>query len=185
MKLNKIKFYFIIIIIYIKMVYKIAFGGKMGVGKDFAADYLIKNYSGNKLAFSKPLYDILHFAQEICGFENKKDRKFLQLVGTEWAKQKKSDVWINKLFSSVIPNENCFITDVRFSDEFYSLKKNGWKCIKILRLHQENREGTGSITHSSELMLDMIPDEDWDHIIENYGNEKEFQYKLNLFINSL
>ena len=166
------------------MVYKIAFGGKMGVGKDSAADYLIEKYSGNKLSFAKPLYEILHFSQEICGFEKEKDRKFLQLVGTEWARHKKSDVWINKLYSSVIPNENCFVTDVRFSDEFYSLKAHGWKCVKIVRQHQDNREGTGSITHSSELMLDNIPDEDWDFIIENYGTEKEFQDKLKLFIAS-
>lgn len=164
------------------MVYKIAFGGKMGVGKDFAVDYLIEKYSGNKLAFAKPIYDILHFAQEVCGFEHEKDRKFLQFIGTEWARQKNSNIWIDKLHNSVIPTENCFVSDVRFPDEFYSLKENGWICIKILRDHQKNREGTGSTKHSSEAMIDVIADEDWDYIIENNGTQEELQEQLHKII---
>ena len=164
------------------MVYKIAFGGKMGVGKDFAVDYLIEKYSGNKLAFAKPIYDILHFAQEVCGFEQEKDRKFLQFIGTEWARQKNSNIWIDKLHNSVIPTENSFVSDVRFPDEFYSLKENGWICIKILRDHQKNREGTGSTKHSSEAMIDIIPDEDWDYILVNNGTKEDFREQIDLCV---
>ena len=80
-----------------KMVHKIAFGGKMGVGKDFAVEYLRNRYSGNKLSFAKPIYDILNFAQKTCGFREEKDRQFLQFIGTEWARQKNPDIWVEKL----------------------------------------------------------------------------------------
>jgi len=166
------------------MIHKIAFGGKMGVGKDFAVEYLINKYSGSKLSFAKPLYDILRFAQETCGFEQEKDRQFLQFVGTEWARTKNPDIWIEKLHKSTIPNQNCFISDLRFPNEFYSLKKHGWICVKIIRKHQENREGTGSINHSSESLLESINNTEWDYIIENNGTSHEFYKKLDEIISN-
>ena len=39
-----------------KMQIKIAFGYKMGVGKDEACSYLIKKYGGEKISFASPLY---------------------------------------------------------------------------------------------------------------------------------
>jgi hypothetical protein len=66
---------------------KISFSGKAGSGKDVSVKYLIDKYGGKKF-FSKPIYDILYYAQNICGFKQEKDRKFLQWIGTEWVKYK-------------------------------------------------------------------------------------------------
>ncbi len=166
------------------MVHKIAFGGKMGVGKDFAVEYLMNKYSGNKLSFAKPLYDILHFAQKTCGFREEKDRQFLQFIGTDWARQKNPDIWVEKLQESVVPDENCFISDLRFPNELHSLKKNGWICVKIIRKHQENREGTGSVNHSSESLFESIQNSEWDYIIENNGSPDDFYTKLEEIIST-
>ena len=62
---------------------KIAFGYKMGAGKDTAVDYLKQKYGGTHLSFAGPIYTILENAQHICGFPVEKDRQFLQFIGTE------------------------------------------------------------------------------------------------------
>ena len=72
---------------------KIAFGYKMGVGKDEACSYLIKKYGGEKISFASPLYDIQHHAQRVCGFEEEKDRQFLQFIGTQNVNYKKLNTY--------------------------------------------------------------------------------------------
>jgi hypothetical protein len=89
-----------------KRMVKIAFGYKRRVGKDTSCDYLIGKYGGIKLSFAEPLYQILYFAQDICGFEHSKDRKFLQFVGTEWARTINSDVWAELLVKKVVELEH-------------------------------------------------------------------------------
>jgi len=163
---------------------KIAFGGKMGVGKDCAVEYLLSKYHGNKLSFAAPLYDILHYAQEKCGFPIEKDRKFLQFVGTEWAREKDSNIWINTVLKSVYPNKNYFLSDIRFPNELSTLKNNGWVCVKLLRSHNiSNREGTGNLNHSSEILLDTVSDLDWDFIIDNNEDLLQFYTKLDKIVN--
>jgi hypothetical protein len=76
-----------------KMQIKIAFGYKMGVGKDEACSYLIKKYGGEKISFASPLYDIQHHAQRVCGFEEEKDRQFLQFIGTQNVNYKKLNTY--------------------------------------------------------------------------------------------
>lgn len=166
---------------------KIAFGYKMGVGKDEAVCYLAKKFGGVKISFSEPLYDIMHYAQDICGFPREKDRKFLQYVGTEWARNKNNDVWvniaINKSYSN--KNENFYISDLRFPNEFETLKRTGWTCVKIIRSHQEDRKGSGSHSHSSETCLDGVLDEQWDYIIYNLGSLKDFYNKLDVLVDKI
>ena len=162
---------------------KIAFGYKMGSGKDEACSYLIRKYGGIKLSFAKPIYDILHHAQQICGFSYEKDRQFLQYIGSDWAKKKEKDVWINiALREAKQEKDNVFISDLRFPDEFTALKNDNFVCIKLIRDKQEERKGTGSHQHSSETALDIIPDEMWDYIIDNNSTLDEFHDQLDITI---
>jgi hypothetical protein len=165
---------------------KIAFGYKAGSGKDLSAKYLIKKYGGKSVSFSEPLYDILYHAQKTCGFETKKDRKFLQFIGTEWARTINSNVWIDLLISNSNKyNDNIYCTDLRFINEFESLKNNGWILVKIIRPHlYKQRIGNGEMGHVSEIELDNFGDDKWDYVIENNGSIKELYNKLdNLILN--
>ena len=161
---------------------KIAFGGKMGTGKDCAVHYLSKKYNGVHLSFAKPLYDILYYAQKQCKFPKTKDRKFLQFIGTEWAKNINSNVWINLLIQNTPENTNVFVSDLRFPDELEALKNNGWICIKLLRTHNNFREGTGDGNHCSETLIETIPDNKWDFIINNNNNITNFYEQLDKII---
>lgn len=166
---------------------KIAFGYKMGVGKDEAVSYLIKKLGGVKISFSEPLYEIMHYAQDKCGFPRGKDRKFLQYVGTEWARTINNDVWVNIAIDKSHDKNinNFYISDLRFPNEFEILKKSGWTCVKIVRPHQENREGSGSECHYSEVVLDSVRDEDWDYVLYNLDSLNKFYNKLDNLITDI
>lgn len=158
---------------------KIAFGYKMGVGKDEACSYLVKKYGGDKISFASPLYDIQRYAQRICGFEEQKDRRFLQFIGTEWARKKNPDVWLDLAIKKSNSEGNFFISDLRFANELYGLKKDGWVCVNISRpKHSEERIGTGTATHDSEIALDNIRTDDWDYLLKNDGSLEDFHTKL-------
>ena len=151
---------------------RIAFGYKMGSGKDTSADYLIQKYGGDKISFAKPLYDILKYAQKIAGFPLENDRMFLQWIGNEWGRGKNLDVWADAGMRN-LTDGNVVLSDLRYINEFYACKKNGILCVKINRIVSDNRKGTGAVTHISETELDSIPDEEWDYIIENNGTKDD------------
>lgn len=163
---------------------KIAFGFEMSSGKDTCVNYLIEKYGGVKIAFADALYDILYYAQSVCGFSKQKDRKFLQWIGTEWARSKEPNIWI-KLFleksKEMEKENNLYCSDVRFINEFISLKNDGWLMVKINRDKDEiyrERIGTGDINHKSENELKNISDNFWNFIINNNGSLDELYKKI-------
>jgi hypothetical protein len=165
---------------------KIAFGYKAGSGKDLCVKYLIKKYGGYKIAFSDPLYDILHYAQNKCGFRYEKDRKFLQFIGTEWARSINDNVWIDILLYNSSKLENCYCSDVRFINEFEALRSNGWTLIKLDRNHIDSRRiGSGNSNHISENQLDSYNNYRWDYVISNNGSIKELYENLDTIVNSI
>lgn len=165
---------------------KISFCGKMGSGKDISVKYLINKYSGEKISFSKPLYDILYYSQKTCGFNIEKDRKFLQWIGTEWARNIDENVWL-KLFHKNMPMiGNVYCSDVRFINEFNFLKKDGFIVIKLIRNYDSsNRIGSGKSDHISEEQLDNIDEKKMDFIIYNNGTLKDLYNKLDEIIQKI
>lgn len=166
---------------------KIAFGCEARVGKDTSAAYLAELLDGRRtgsmqyatriLSFAEPLYNILYHAQDVCGFERGKDRKFLQWVGTEWARTIKSDVWVNLLIGQVnnMMHRDIIVTDVRFADEFEALKKLGFKMVRLTRTEKSEHVPT----HASETSaLDLM----WDAIVINDGTLEELYNKLDQLI---
>ena len=164
---------------------KIAFGSKMGVGKDEAYRYInSKTGSVKNIKFADSIYNILHYAQHICKFDKEKDRQFLQIVG-DWARNKDPSVWINLAMAEQKNNEHCIITDLRYKNEFNALKQDGWILVKIIRnTIENNRTGNGCLTHSSENDLDDIDNKQWDYIIYNNNSLDEFHNKLNNLISN-
>ena len=166
---------------------KIAFAGKMGVGKDTAYEYIAGKYDKpiTNIKFAQGIYDILKYSQTICNFTHVKDRRFLQLVG-DWARDNDPNVWVNLALQKASETDHCIITDLRYLNEFKKLKDNGWMCIKIVRSDiQENRKGTGTTTHSSETSIDLICDESWDYVIENNNNIDHFYKNIDYVLNEL
>ena len=163
---------------------KIAFGYKMGSGKDEACLYLSSIFPCTTLSFSAPIYELLYKTQGTLGFPMVKDRDFLRFVG-QWAKKYDDDIWIKKFFESI---DSCeadggkFIlcSDLRFLKEFWKLKDNGWFCVKIVR-----DEGRAPDTHISEQELDVLADSDWDYVIKNNGTLWDFYGSLDIMLTAL
>jgi hypothetical protein len=153
---------------------KIAFGCKMRVGKDEACSYLLGKYGGKKISFASKIYDIQTYAQKICGFKQEKDRQFLQYIGTEWARKKDPDIWIRLAMQDTPENENVFLSDLRFKNEFNALKKEGWFCVKIVR----SSISSDILEHQSEIDLDAIDDKEWDFVVKNNDGLEDFYKKL-------
>lgn len=167
---------------------RIAFGCQARVGKDTAADYLRDVYGGECKKFSTPLYDILHFAQDRLGFKREKDGQFLQYIGTEWARGKDEDIWVNTLLKSIEGSQsNIYVTDLRFKNEFKLLRKNGFKLVRIIRDKSINDPtyGNRNAQHQSEVDLLDIPLEDWDYIIYNDDSIEEFYSQLDKLIEQI
>ena len=167
------------------MTLKIAFGYKQRVGKDTACDYLVKQYGGAKLSFAEPIYAILNYAQETCRFEKGKDRRFLQYIGTEWARQIDSNVWINLLIDKLNKNNHVFVSDLRFRNEMDALKEHGFTCINIIaepNLHASGRsvplvgEEQDVPQHQSNVDLDDCIS--WDYTIRNDSSIESFYVRL-------
>lgn len=122
------------------MTLKIALGCEMRVGKDLCATLFEKNLKERgeecvKLSFAKPLYDIMYYAQDLCNIPRYKDRKFLQLIGTEWAREKDPNIWVNCMKKEVEgnPSKHIIVTDLRFKNEFEFCRDNGFLNIRIVR----------------------------------------------------
>lgn len=159
---------------------KIAFGYKMGVGKDEACSYLSHKYAGKKISFASKIYDIQRYAQMICGFKQEKDRHLLQYIGTEWGRKKDPNIWISLSMQDIPKDGNVFLSDLRFKNEFNTLKKEGWFCVKIIRscVDLDRRKGSGILEHESEIDLDEIDDKDWDFILKNNDRLDDFYKNL-------
>jgi hypothetical protein len=101
------------------------------------------------------------------------------------ARNKDPNVWVRLVQESTPKSGNVFLSDLRFPNEFITLKNEGWICIKILRDHSKNREGTGTVLHSSEMLIDSIHNNNWDFIIDNNENKENFYSQLDIIIQKL
>lgn len=166
---------------------KIAFGYKARSGKDTAVDYMIRTYGGTRVSFATPLYDILAYAQSRCGFSQAKDRQFLQYIGTDWARKQDPDVWVRLALESIrkitwdneffgLSAKHIYVSDLRFTNEFNALKKDGFICVKVVR----NVDRGDIPEHPSETELDSIPDKDWDIILYNNSSIDDYYQALSL-----
>lgn len=169
--------------------FRLAFGCQARVGKSIVTEYLKSKYGGIELAFADPLYDILRYVQNRCGLRSDKDRRFLQLIGTEWGREKDKNLWINLLLKeikSTRKNTNIYISDTRFINEFRALKEVGFITIKITRnsASNDNSFGNGSRSHLSETELLSIPNEEWDYMISNDSTLENLYSELERIIES-
>ena len=159
---------------------KIACGFRQRSGKDTAANHLLRRHGGTRLAFAQPLYEVLAFAQDTFGLPIQKDRRFLQWVGTEWARSQDPDLLTNiAMARAEQATGNVFISDVRFPNEFKACRANGFTMVKIVR------PGSPEDSHESETALAGVPDTDWDVVIHNDGTLDEFYHKLNTLFDAM
>jgi len=164
---------------------RLAFGHQARVGKTEAANYLVSKYGGKELSMAKADYDILYYAQDRCGFRREKDRKFLQMVG-DWGRERDPDVWINIVSEEMdqTPQENIYISDLRYPNEAKILKTRGFYLVNVIRdSSMYDNFGSGSRGHSSEISLEKY--DGWDFVIYNDKSLTEFRQQLDNIVSKI
>lgn len=134
------------------------YSSSMQSGKSTVAHMLIEQLFGLKLAFAAPLYDtVISVAAPFIGSEQetkawitdkRKDhalipglgvtlRSMLQTLGTKWGREcVHQDVWTllaEKKAQQALRSYSAVFDDMRFPNEFDMIKRNGGKCIRIIR----------------------------------------------------
>jgi len=141
---------------------RIAFSGKMQVGKTTSADYLVRRYGFAKLSFAGKLKEIAHdlFPEQ---FENgEKPRKLLQDLGIKM-REIDEDVWARYVIRKVesLPKEsNIAIDDLRFLNEYEAVKNAGFFVVRIVR----DVPPSPFSNHQSETEVEKMP---FDWVIYN------------------
>ena len=173
----------------------VAFGNKLH-GKDTVADMLIDNVhvEATHLSFADPVKEItskfLGIPLKIC-YSAEKDthevygktvRKWLQIIGTDWAREQiHTDIWVHAFSRKVEKARTSLITcsDGRFNNEREAardiLEEAGYRVImvKVLRPDQEL-----NLDHPSESEVYEMPDNVFDRVIVNDGTLPELEEKV-------
>ena len=169
---------------------RVAFSAKAGSRKTEASKYVSEMLGvGNSInvKFADPLYDLMYLTQDYLGVPRHKDGKFLQLIGTEWGRDKDSLLWVNKFKSTVkdIGDSKIIICDdVRMMNELEAVKDLGFFTIRINRADELRKEFLvgRNTSHKSENDLDG-KEELFDWVIENNTNDiKYFRNQVRLAI---
>lgn len=157
------------------MLPNIYFVSGAGAGKSYACKYLIDNYQYIQSKFANSVYMLANSYFNMQG----KDRKLLQIIGTEvgrntlgeniWIDRFEQDIKIVTLAAQRMNKTVSFVSDdCRFPNEHEMLKKMGWvgvylnvpKEIRIQRLI--GRDGTAqeeTLNHISEIAHEAFKDE--------------------------
>jgi len=141
---------------------RIAFSGKMQVGKTTSADYLVRRYGFVKLSFAGKLKEIAHDLFPEQFEKGEKPRKLLQDLGIKM-REIDEDVWARYVIRKVesLPKENNIaIDDLRFLNEYKAVKNAGFFVIRIVR----DVPPSPFSNHQSETEVEKMP---FDWVIYN------------------
>jgi len=153
----------------------IFFVGKAGAGKTYAVKYLVEQYGYISAKFAYPVYNLAYNYFDMVN----KDRKLLQVIGTDVAREQiDNNIWVNRFKQDIeivektrkamgLPLPKFALDDCRFINEYEVLRGMGWigfyldvaDEIRFKRL--KKRDGDAQITtlnHKSELELDQFKD---------------------------
>jgi hypothetical protein len=165
----------------------IALGFAARVGKDTAADYLVKHQGFIKLAFANPLKEAVRLThgysdEQLYGnlkevidpFWGETPRQTLQRFGTDALRTYyRSDLWVMATKRKLVDmaGQNVVISDCRFPNEAEMIKGLGGFVVRINATF-DGKQSIQTGQHSSELAMESYNDWDWaiknDSTIESY-----------------
>jgi len=142
----------------------IALSGKMGSGKTTTFKLLHDRLGPGVVLvkFASPLYEAQDYLYEKFGFGFPaiKDRKLLQWLGTNWAREKNENVFVDvfkdRVAGLMANGMTVICDDCRFLNEAEAVRELGGTVIKINKLHGGHAESESGKSHASEKEIDLI-----------------------------
>ena len=113
---------------------KIAIAGKAGSGKTTLAEIFVTKYNFKRTGFANAVKQVgmdeygLTYEE---AFGSKKNREVLQKIGHGRRLEYGEDYWVNKLLEQIKNEDNIVIDDVRYKNEYQTLKNNGFIMIRL------------------------------------------------------
>jgi dephospho-CoA kinase len=152
---------------------RIAFAGKMQVGKTTAADHLVRHHGFAKHALADPIKEVARSDFDWDGSKDERGRRLLQEIGTV-GRAYDRDLWLRRLARRLAEEApaRVVVDDVRLEREVAFLEELGFTITRIVR-------GADRITtlnsadrarHETETELDAIA---FDESIDNDGSFEE------------
>lgn len=135
--------------------FRIALGGKMGTGKSTISDFLVKVFQFKQYSFAAKLKEI---ARDLFGM-SKKNREFLQYLGTDVLRKIKEDVWVDYVMRQIETEkpDRAVIDDVRFINEVEACKQHGFRTVKLeAETAHRNVVGLDKGKHKSEIEAEKL-----------------------------
>jgi len=131
--------------------FRIALGGQMGAGKTTCAEFLVKVFQFKRYSFAAKLKEI---ARDLFAMD-KKNRAFLQYLGTDVLRRVKDTVWIDYLMRQIEfeKPDRAVIDDLRFINEAEAVKQHEFRTVKLEceNIHSRNVVGLNRGQHKSEV----------------------------------
>jgi len=146
---------------------KIAIAGKMGSGKSYLSDYIIHNYKFERTSFAKKVKEL---AVELFNMKNK-NRALLINFATKM-RSIDENVWINAMMKDSKSFYNIVLDDLRLSNEYETLKNEGWFLIKV-KVDEKIRLNRLKMKYGDEFLNHIkFSDSITENDVANYNDDK-------------
>lgn len=106
-------------------------------------------------------------------------RYALKKLGTEWALDCYPNVWVDYLIRSV--GTNVVVPDLRFSNEFDTLRSHGARLVRIKRTVEQSQLSV----HLSETELNVYADRSFDAVVDNDGSLESLDLSATALLRTL
>jgi len=164
---------------------RIAFAGKMQVGKTTAADHLVLRHGFWKYALADPIKQIARRDFDWDGEKDERGRRLLQEIGTV-GRAYDPDLWLRRLAERLQDDAppRAVVDDVRLAREVAFLERLGFTVARIVRpAHRIATATSGDrARHETEIELDDVA---FDVTIDNGGTFDELYAGLDRWVAGL
>jgi len=114
-------------------------------------------------------------------------REFMQKLGTEAIRNGlHSDTWVNALMADYDSSSNWIITDLRFPNEYESIKRKGGICIRVHRSTDIVKEESNEVLTVS-FKKDGVPTVSFKEVSQPFAHSSETaldSYKFDYYLNN-